>query len=70
MIADTGRGTLRPGGIFNDGFALSWASERHHDAQAAPASGQGWAGNRIRDRRHGRARRTRRCAVRRPTCCR
>ncbi len=48
VISDTGRGTLRPGGIFNDGFALSWASERQHDAQAAPASGQSWAGNRIR----------------------
>ncbi len=49
VIADTGRGTLRPGGIFNNGFALDWASERNHDAQAAPASGQGWAGNRIRN---------------------
>ena len=48
VISDTGRGTLRPGGIFNDGFALSWASDRQHDAQAAPASGQSWAGNRIR----------------------
>jgi predicted acyl esterase len=48
VISDTGRGTLRPGGIFNDGFALSWARDRQHDAQAAPASGQGWAGNRIR----------------------
>ena len=48
VISDTGRGTLRPGGIFNDGFALSWASDRQHDAQAAPASGQGWAGDRIR----------------------
>ena len=45
--SDTGRGTLRPGGIFNNGFALDWASERNHEAQAAPASGQGWAGNRI-----------------------
>ncbi|MFM7143056.1 MAG: CocE/NonD family hydrolase, partial [Alphaproteobacteria bacterium] len=25
VISDTGRGTLRPGGIFNDGFALEWA---------------------------------------------
>jgi predicted acyl esterase len=48
VIADTGRGTLRPGGIFNDGFALSWAQDRQHDAQAAPESGQAWAGDRIR----------------------
>ena len=40
---------MRPGGIFNNGFALDWANERNHDAQAAPASGQGWAGNRIRN---------------------
>jgi predicted acyl esterase len=48
VIADTGRGTLRPGGIFNNGFAQRWAEDRNHDAQAAPASGQGWAGKRIR----------------------
>jgi predicted acyl esterase len=47
VIADTARGTLAPGGIFNNGFALSWAKDRQHDAQAAPASGQGWAGKRI-----------------------
>jgi predicted acyl esterase len=49
VIADTGRGTLRPGGIYNDGFAKSWAEERNHDAQAAPASGQAWAGRRIQN---------------------
>ena len=48
VIADTGRGTLRPGGIFNDGFAPSWASDRSTTPKAAPASGQGWAGDRIR----------------------
>jgi uncharacterized protein len=32
-----------PGGIYNDGFAKSWISERIHDAQAAPQSGQPWA---------------------------
>jgi uncharacterized protein len=47
VIDDTARGTLHPGGIFNDGFALSWAQDRQHDAQAAPASGQAWAGQRI-----------------------
>jgi predicted acyl esterase len=48
VIDDTYRGTLYPGGILNDGFALSWAQDRQHDAQAAPASGQPWAGKRIR----------------------
>jgi uncharacterized protein len=47
VIADTARGTLDPGGIFNNGFALSWARDRQHDAEAAPASGQSWAGRRI-----------------------
>jgi predicted acyl esterase len=47
VIDDTARGTLSPGGIFNNGFALSWAQDRQHDAQAAPASGQAWAGRRI-----------------------
>jgi predicted acyl esterase len=47
VIADTARGTLAPGGIFNNGFALSWAKDRQHDAEAAPASGQAWAGKRI-----------------------
>jgi predicted acyl esterase len=47
VIADTARGTLDPGGIFNNGFALSWAQDRQHDAEAAPASGQAWAGRRI-----------------------
>ena len=47
VIADTGRGTLRPGGIYNTGFAQRWATERQHDAEAAPASGQGWAKTRI-----------------------
>lgn len=28
VIDDTWRGTLYPGGIFNDGFALGWAKER------------------------------------------
>jgi predicted acyl esterase len=49
VIADTGRGTLRPGGIFNNGFALSWAEDRKHDAEAAPKSGQEWAGKRINE---------------------
>jgi len=47
VIADTGRGTLSPGGILNNGFAVQWAEDRRHDAQPAPESGQGWAGERI-----------------------
>ncbi len=39
--------TAYPGGIFNDGFALSWAKDRQHDAQAAPKSGQPWAAKQI-----------------------
>ncbi|HEX2737534.1 MAG TPA: CocE/NonD family hydrolase [Acidimicrobiia bacterium] len=39
--------TAYPGGIFNDGFALSWAKDRQHDAEAAPASGQEWAAKQI-----------------------
>jgi predicted acyl esterase len=38
-IADTGRGTLYPGGILNNGFATDWAAERKHDAQPF---GQSW----------------------------
>ncbi len=49
VIDDTYRGTLYPGGILNSGFALGWAKERQHDAEAAPASGQSWAGKRIND---------------------
>ncbi len=33
VIADTVRSTLAPGGILNDGFALSWATERDESAQ-------------------------------------
>ena len=32
-----------PGGIFNNGFAKGWLTERQHDAKAAPAGGQDWA---------------------------
>jgi predicted acyl esterase len=45
-IADTYRGTLYPGGIFNDGFAKAWAIDRRHDARPAPG-GQPWANDRI-----------------------
>ena len=43
-IADTYRSTLRPGGIFNDGFALSWAQDRVDSAK--PAAHQ-WVKDRI-----------------------
>ena len=36
-------GTGFPGGIFNDGFAYSWITERAHDAEPAPEGGQPWA---------------------------
>ena len=32
-----------PGGIFNNGFAYSWITERADDAKPAPAGGQPWA---------------------------
>ncbi len=38
-IADTYRSTLYPGGIFNNGFALSWAQERQN---AGKPYGEGW----------------------------
>lgn len=44
VISDPGRGTLYPGGILNDGFAVSWARERMRDAEPG---GQAWARKRI-----------------------
>ncbi len=35
VIADTFRSTLYPGGILNDGFALSWATDRVESARPA-----------------------------------
>ena len=32
-----------PGGIYNDGFAASWVSQRVADAEPAPQGGQRWA---------------------------
>jgi predicted acyl esterase len=46
VVSDTGRGTLFPGGILNDGFAVSWASDRQHDAMPYPG-GQPWSVDRI-----------------------
>lgn len=39
VIADTFRSTLYPGGIFNNGFALSWAVDRQN---AGKPYGEGW----------------------------
>ncbi len=44
VISDTGRGTLRPGGILNSGFALGWAADRDSDSKAG---GQGWSRDRL-----------------------
>jgi predicted acyl esterase len=47
-VIDNTQTTLYPGGILNTGFALEWAKERVHDAEAAtPTSGQTWAYDRI-----------------------
>jgi predicted acyl esterase len=43
-VIDNTQTTLYPGGILNTGFALEWAKERVHDAEAAgPNSGQAWS---------------------------
>ena len=44
VLDDSYRSTLYPGGIFNDGFALSWVRDRVNDSQPA---GQPWAKKRI-----------------------
>ncbi len=46
VIADTGRGTLYPGGILNNGFAVDWAKDRQHDAMPG---GQAWSQKRMDD---------------------
>lgn len=48
-IGDIYRAPGFPGGIFNNGFAESWLSERRQNAEPAPASGQGWARTRIEE---------------------
>ena len=49
-VIDNTQTTLYPGGILNTGFALEWARERVHDAEAAgPSSGQEWAYKRIEE---------------------
>jgi predicted acyl esterase len=49
-VVDNTQTTLYPGGILNTGFALAWAEERVHDAEAASATtGQEWAHKRIQE---------------------
>jgi len=49
-VIDNTQTTLYPGGILNTGFALEWAKERVHDAEAAgPESGQAWAYKRVQE---------------------
>ena len=49
-VIDNTQTTLYPGGILNTGFALEWAKERVHDAEAAgPNSGQAYAWKRVQE---------------------
>jgi predicted acyl esterase len=49
-VIDNTQTTLYPGGILNTGFALEWAKERVHDAEAAgPTSGQAYAFKRVQE---------------------
>jgi uncharacterized protein len=49
-VIDSTQTTLYPGGILNTGFALEWAKERVHDAEAAsPTAGQEWSYQRIQE---------------------
>jgi predicted acyl esterase len=48
VIADIYRAPGYPGGIFNNGFAETWLTERRDDAAPAPEGGQGWAVKRVR----------------------
>ncbi len=43
-VIDNTATTLYPGGILNDGFALSWGEDRVHDSQEG---GQGWSRKRM-----------------------
>lgn len=47
VIDDTWRGTLYPGGIFNDGFALSWATQRVEQNKWPNPNAPGWVTDRI-----------------------
>lgn len=47
VIDDTFRSTLYPGGIFNDGFALNWATERQLQNRWPDPVGAGWVIDRV-----------------------
>ncbi len=47
VIDDTWRGTLYPGGIYNDGFAKSWAQERLDQNKWPNPDAPGWVKARI-----------------------
>lgn len=47
VIDDTYRGILYPGGIFNDGFALSWATERQQQNKWPNPNAPAWVKQRI-----------------------
>lgn len=47
IIDDTWRGTLYPGGIFNNGFALHWATERVEQNKWPNDRAPGWVKDRI-----------------------
>jgi uncharacterized protein len=47
VIDDTWRGTLYPGGIYNDGFAKSWANERLEQNKWPNPDAPGWVKTRI-----------------------
>jgi predicted acyl esterase len=47
VIDDTWRGTLFPGGIFNDGFALGWATERVEQNKWPNPNAPKWVTTRI-----------------------
>jgi predicted acyl esterase len=49
VIDDTFRGTLYPGGIFNDGFARSWAIERQQQNRWPDPVGADWVVNRVNE---------------------
>ena len=49
IIDDTYRGTLYPGGIYNDGFAKDWAQQRLDQNQWPNPKGAGWVKKRVED---------------------
>ena len=68
-VIDNTQTTLYPGGILNTGFALEWAKERVHDAEAGVARPRARPGPTNGSRKATRpARPTRRCTRRRSTC--